>query len=99
MTDLSALSIEYATNVRRDLVDLLTGQDPISIDFSGIETLDLSGLQLLVSLLREAEKKKKAIHFFGDLSESVRHFVTLSGVADCECQTGEQLENALKAVS
>lgn len=80
------------------LLGRLSEANEVCLDLAAVDAIDLSGLQLLVALVREAAARKKEVHFTGSLSASFRNVLSLAGVAQGGCQTGEELESALKAV-
>jgi hypothetical protein len=98
MNDSPALSIEYAAGSKGLLMGLLSGAKEVSLDLAVVDSVDLSGVQLLVATMREAAAQKKEVHLTGSLSASFRNFLSLAGITHGDCQTGEELESALKAV-
>ena len=48
-----ALTIYEAHSARLALIEILTGTQPIEVDLAGIGEIDLSGVQLLLTLLGE----------------------------------------------
>lgn len=98
MNDSPALSIEYVTGSKGSLLGSLSGSNNVVIDLAVVDAVDLSGIQLLVALMREAASRKKEVSFTGSLSASFQNFLSLAGIVHGECKTGEELESALKAV-
>jgi ABC-type transporter Mla MlaB component len=98
MNDSPALTIEYASGSKGLLQGLLSESKNVCLDLAAINAVDLSGVQLLVAMLREAAAQKKEVHFSGTLSASFRDLISIAGVTHGECLTGEDLESALKAV-
>jgi len=98
MNDSPALSIEYAAASKGLLLGLLSGSKDVCLDLATVDGVDLSGLQLLVAMMREASAKNKEVHFTGSLSASFRDSLSLAGITQGDCLTGEELESALKAV-
>lgn len=98
MNDSPALSIEYVSGSKGLLLGRLAESKEMCLDLAVVDAIDLSGVQLLVALMREAVDQKKEVHFTGSLSASFRNVLALAGVAQGGCETGEELESALKAV-
>lgn len=98
MNDSPALSIEHASASKGLLLGLVSGAHEVCLDFAATDSVDLSGLQLLVAMMREAASQKKEVHFTGALPASFQDFLSLAGITHGDCKTGEELESALKAV-
>jgi ABC-type transporter Mla MlaB component len=98
MSDSPALNIEQASGSKGLLLGLLSGSKSVNLDLAVIDAVDLAGVQLLVAMLREAAAQKKEVHFTGALSASFQDMISLAGVTQGDCRTGEELESALKAV-
>lgn len=99
MNSLTSLTIEFANENKKNLLALGAGDKPVVVDLTQTEAIDLSGIQLLVATLKEAAGKKREIHFAGTLSDSVKKTLMGTGLFEIGCETGEALENSLKAVS
>lgn len=98
MSDLKALTIDNAVEFQKTILDLSKkGGTPV-FDFSGIEDIDLSGIQILVAFAREALSSNTGFHFTGKIQESVSASFLLAGIAEHSCETGEDVEQFIKAV-
>jgi anti-anti-sigma regulatory factor len=98
MSDRKTLTIDNAVEFQKTFLDTLKkGATPV-VDLSGIESIDLAGIQLLVAYAREALEKKVDIHFIGTIHESVRASLILAGIAEQSCETGDDVEQCIKAV-
>jgi ABC-type transporter Mla MlaB component len=67
-----ALTIYEARETRDALQDLVSDTQPIEVDLTGISEIDLSGVQLLLGLLREPQLK-----FLSGASSAVSTALTL----------------------
>lgn len=97
MSDSVTLTIESVQDFKKKYLGLLVREEPVTIDFTEISEIDLSGFQLLVSLVRSAEAKNKKVCFTGTLTPEVRSRLFLSGIGDQLCETGEQFGEMLTA--
>jgi anti-anti-sigma regulatory factor len=52
-----ALTIYEAGQVRETLTEIIASEAPVEVDLTGISEIDLSGVQLLLTLLREPRLK------------------------------------------
>lgn len=98
MSDIKALTIDNANEIQKTLLDLLKKGGKQEFDLSGIETVDLSGIQILVAFVRETLANNVDFHFIGKIHESVSSSLVLAGIAERPCETGEDLELFIKAV-
>ena len=97
MNDSPALTIESAAASKGLLLALLSGSKNVCLDLALVDAVDLSGLQLLVAMMRESAAQKREVHFSGSLSAAFRDFLSLAGITQGDCLTGEDLESTLKA--
>lgn len=67
-----ALTIYEAGQVREALHELIGSEQPVEIDLTGISEIDLTGVQLLLTLLREPRLK-----FLAGASSAVSTALTL----------------------
>lgn len=76
-----ALSIWDAAPTWQQLNDLLhsKSKEPVDIDFSGVESCDCAGLQIVCQIRNVAEKKKDRIQITG-LSEPLSAVMRQSGL-------------------
>ncbi len=92
------LTIEHAVGCRNKLLETIGKGNPLTVDLSELESIDLAGLQILVAFLREAASVKLDAHFAGPLGIEVQRTIVLSGLCDRECLTGESLESAIRVL-
>ncbi|UXY16328.1 STAS domain-containing protein [Chitiniphilus purpureus] len=60
------LTIFYAAMLKDELVALLgTAKAPLSLDLSGVEDIDTSGVQLLLMFKREAARRGASVSYSG----------------------------------
>jgi ABC-type transporter Mla MlaB component len=67
-----ALTIYEAGQVRDALNEIIEAEQPVEVDLTGISEIDLSGVQLLLTLLREPHLK-----FLAGASSAVATALTL----------------------
>lgn len=111
MSDLIQLTVENAKKNREKLLALLDGASAakgpsaanaapaVSLDISGFEAIDLSGLQLLVAFAREAAARGKIPSFSGTVPECLSRALSVSGLAPSPCATADDVLAAIKAAS
>ena len=98
MNEMPPLTIEYAALSSKQLLQLLAKQKTLEFNLENVGTIDLSGIQILIALVREANKDNCEVHFSGQLSESFQEQIALGGLSSDPCLTGETFEAILKAV-
>ena len=98
MSDLKALTIDNAVELQKTLLAISEKGGALVFDFSGIEAIDLSGIQILVAFAREALSNNADFHFIGKIHESVSASLVLAGIAEHSCEAGEDVELFIKAV-
>jgi ABC-type transporter Mla MlaB component len=72
-----ALTIYEAGQVREALTEIIESEQPVEVDLTGISEIDLSGIQLLLTLLREPRLK-----FLAGASTAVSTALTLLDLQD-----------------
>lgn len=92
------LDIENIAQTRADFLAVLDSGAELIVNFEECVALDLSGFQLLVSLVRERKENNKTVVFCGELKKEHAQLMILFGVNERDCLTGEELEKNLKAV-
>jgi anti-anti-sigma regulatory factor len=91
----ASLTVERATPLRDEIVAALAGSDNVHIDFSSVEELNLSCLQVLYAALLSAKSAGKQIHFTGTLSRRVSERLKSCGILGDASARAEGLESAL----
>ena len=91
------LTIDSVSNAKSLLLGALDSSSAVTIAADSIESIDLAGFQLLVSLFRHASAAGKKASIQGPLRESVREKIRLVGLCEGPCETGEQLTEACAA--
>ena len=66
------LTIHYAEESKTIFMDVLSNDSGVDVDFSNVEGIDISGLQLLISLYKEATLLGRDIDFVGEFSSSFK---------------------------
>ena len=61
--------IEQAKNLQKNLLESFNGADKVLLDISELEDIDITGIQLVVSARKEAEKQKKSFYISGKIPE------------------------------
>ena len=95
--DFIALTIGEAGAARERILSGLSGFDSVSIKLDNLEAIDLAGLQALVSFFREARTLGKTASLTGSLAPGVRQRLSLAGLCEGACETGEQLSTLIWA--
>jgi STAS domain. len=98
MSDIQSLTIENAARAKLSFVECLARDGRLSINLSDLADLDLSGIQLLIAVFREAEKERKEVHLTGSPNGLVLSRFVAAGMCDGSVATGENIEQAIKAV-
>jgi len=98
MIEMPPLTIEYASGSGKLLLQLLAEQMTLEINLDNINIIDLSGIQILVALIRQASKDNREVHFTGQLSDGFQEQLVLGGLVSGPCPTGPMFEEILKAV-
>ena len=73
------MTIENASDAAQTLLQLRKGMESPVIDLSGVEKIDLSGIQLLISAQKMGAKVKKSIYYTGKLKDGINEKLTGSG--------------------
>lgn len=72
MEKVKKLTISEIFEARSLLLQLLESGNSLDVDLSGLEDIDISGLQLLVSFAKEVSILKKNVNFKGIFTETFR---------------------------
>ena len=72
------LTIHNIRDIYEDIKNEFNSSDDIKIDFKGVDEIDLSGLQLLISLKRSCEKGGKKLQFI-NIKDELLYSFELSG--------------------
>ncbi len=95
---ISSLTIENASMNKELFLALLDNEHEVELNFSGIQDMDMSGLQLLISFMKDAEKKQKKVVFTGGLSVNVQRTIELCGLVEHLGEQAASLAQILRAV-
>lgn len=85
--------IEQAKNLQKNLLEAFSGAEKILLDISELEDIDITGIQLIVSADKEAEKQKKSFFIAGKIPEIILDFTAGCGVSLSEYALPENGEN------
>jgi anti-anti-sigma regulatory factor len=75
-----SLEIRDVEELRRQLLDLLSGAAALSVDVGSIATADTAGVQLLLALKSEAERRGIPLEFTGK-SAALDRALTILGLS------------------
>lgn len=89
------LSIERAAELRKGILEAFESGNQVDIDFSGIDDVDLSCVQVLLGAKREAQRRGLAIRLSGTLSKRVARRLRNCGFVVAMPETGRDLESTL----
>ena len=98
MNGTQQLTIEFAGEFRSKYLKLFNAGKPIIVDMTEIESIDLSGIQILLALTRESISARKELHITGEVRSEVQDKLVLVGLCESPCSSGEKLEEILKTV-
>ncbi len=90
------LVVENAATYKQRFLEALSAGTALKVDFSALESVDLSGIQLLIALLKEGHRQRKEIQFSGLLQESLTTRLRSSGVEYGDEGDSSRLEQALR---
>ncbi len=85
------LAIYNAEALQKEMLAALKKESGIVLDFSQLEELDVSILQLLYSLISEATQKGIPLTFEGPVSDTVKRCFAITGFSSANDLTDEQL--------
>lgn len=85
------LAIGDAQGIKNSMLAILKEFATVMVDFSPLEDLDCSIIQLLYALCQEASKSKKEIVFCGTFSSQVRKRLFASGIINSLTCTDESI--------
>lgn len=92
----AGLTIEQIKKVKEEILDEMSGFTQLKIDVSQISRIDLSGIQMLLSLLRTQFSSKKEIEFTGSFQKPVLETFRLGGFIPEGMKDTEEIENELR---
>jgi anti-anti-sigma regulatory factor len=98
MPEKNPMTIENALEYKRALSEVAASGKKEPFDLSGVPSIDVSGIQLLVATMRESTRAKRPLSLTGELSPGFHSTIILIGLTDKVCRTGEELELIIKAV-
>ncbi|MBR1403626.1 MAG: STAS domain-containing protein [Treponema sp.] len=71
--------IEQAHSLRDELLSAFK-KDKVLLDISEIEDIDITGIQIIVSAKKEAEKTHKEFFITGEIPNSIAEFISASSI-------------------
>ena len=84
--------IEQAKNLQKNLRESFSGAEEVLLDISELEDIDITGIQLIVSARKEAEKQNKSFFISGKIPEIILDFTAGCGVSLSEYALPEKGE-------
>ncbi|BDC95072.1 MULTISPECIES: STAS domain-containing protein [Treponema] len=72
--------IEQAHMLRDELLGAFEKSSEIRLDISQVEDIDITGIQIIVSARREAEKQGKEFYIKGKIPQAIKDFISASSV-------------------
>ena len=86
MTNIKHLSISYVCSLKEEIEKIIATKKPFTLDLSGLESFDFSGIQFLVALVKECEAKDIEIQLVGDINSAIQNSIQLSGLTNYLCE-------------
>jgi anti-anti-sigma regulatory factor len=77
-----SLTIENAEGIRRSLLAYLDGEREALVDVSGVRSIDLAGMQVLMALEKECRERSIPLRLGGNPSPETRARLEDSGFID-----------------
>lgn len=77
-----SLSIENAEETKRKLLESLDGAKEAVVDLSGVQSIDLAGMQVLIALAKECRERSISLRFDGNLRAAARERLEDAGFID-----------------
>ena len=81
--------IEQAHSLRDELLAAFKS-DRVLLDISEVDDIDITGLQLIVSAKKEAEKSKKKFYITGKIPDVISEFISASSISLAEYAVPEE---------
>lgn len=85
------LTIENAKFWKDHFMKLVKSGDSIDFDLSGLESVDLSGVQILIGLYRECVSRKIELKLSGNLATDISDRIKFMGLCDGPCSSGSDV--------
>jgi anti-anti-sigma factor len=93
------VSIENAGKLKDEITQAFAQNDSLALDLSRVETIDTSGIQLLVAMIKEAQNKNIALVFEGQVPKEVNRRLLMGGFVKQAVTDGNQLIQILNQLS
>jgi len=85
--------IEQAHALQEELLSAFKN-DKILLDISEVEDIDITGVQIIVSARKEAEKQKKEFYITGKIPDVIAEFISASSITLSEYALEEDEEDS-----
>ncbi len=92
-----SLTVSSINQARREVLDALGAGSGVLIPLDGLESIDLSGVQLLVAAFKLAAASGVTIGLSGEPSEAVRDRLTMIGLCESPPGSAAEIADALRA--
>lgn len=86
------LIINNIENIKKKIISHLGKHKSLELNLSKTNRIDISGLQLLISLVNEVKGTKKSLVFSGNLTENFTEEVNRISFSHLQLTTGEELK-------
>lgn len=90
------LIINNVEEIKSNFLGHLKKSNKLEIDLSETQQIDISGLQLLISLVRESKNLEKEVSFIGLFNNSFSENLNRIAFAPMFITNGEELQEFLK---
>ena len=72
--------IEQAHRLQNELLEAFKKNSEIRLDISGVDDIDITGIQIVVAARKEAEKSEKSFFITGEIPKAIKEFVAASSI-------------------
>lgn len=92
------LSIKNVEQIKSNILEVMANEQTIRLDFSSVNSLDISGFQLLVSLMMEEKKSEFEVTFIGTFNEGFKEELNRIVFPSNTLNNGEELYSFVKGL-
>ncbi|MCL2520832.1 MAG: STAS domain-containing protein [Spirochaetaceae bacterium] len=92
------VSIENAEKFKNEILEALAGNSTLIMDLSRVESIDTSGVQLLVATVKEAKKQNITLAVEGHIPKEVNKRLIMGGFIAQAISDGNLLVQELNKV-
>lgn len=91
------MTVDCAQSVKATFLDILARPEGAVLNFDKTESIDLSGIQLLLALFRDAARKEIVVTCAGTLNEQIVRKLRLFGFCGDACDSADKLCSTLSS--